>query len=292
MKFLRTILRAATVFLGLLFISPKVFPAEKVIKDASVYRGFSDQADQVDVGIMRERIHSVGDLSDYEAFETIDAKGWVLAPGFIDAHTHSDFNALIYPKLKNKIFQGVTTEIVGNCGMSAAPVQGIHRRHVHSVWAREGVQIPQDLEWGSFAQYREAFEKKGMHSNVVGLVGHGNLRMAVMGVTPRKASPSEVELMKDMLAQSMEEGARGISFGLVYLPGIFSEEWELVELCREAARHSGVCTFHMRSEGSGLVEAVKEVLRIGKKAQASIQISHLKVGGNTHPFASMVSKAS
>lgn len=278
-----------TMFFSFFFL-PAAYSAEKVVFDyliqnASIYESFTNEPTQVDVGLVGERIHSVGDLSDREAFETIDARGWVLSPGFIDAHTHSDFNAVVYPGLQNKITQGVTTEVMGNCGMSAAPIEGLYSNHVESVWAREGVTVPKPIEWQSFADYKKVLETQGMQSNAVGLVGHGNLRMAVMGVTPKKASQSEIEQMKEILAQAMEDGARGISFGLVYLPGIFSGEWELIELCREAAHYAGVCSFHMRSESSGLTEAVREVIEIGRKANAPIQISHLKVGGGrkNHP---------
>ena len=112
-----------------------------------------------------------------------------------------------------------------------------------------------------------------------GLVGDGNIRSAIMGFNSRTAYQSEIEDMKRMVAQEMQDGARGISFGLAYLPGLFAEEWELVELCREAAKHSGVCTFHIRNESRKLKEALEEAIRVGRKAQASIQISHLKMGG-------------
>ncbi|MCI0597268.1 MAG: hypothetical protein L0Z48_12105, partial [candidate division Zixibacteria bacterium] len=185
----------------------------------------------------------------------------------------------VYRALPNKIMQGVTTEITGNCGFSAAPIVGGHSERFAGVWAREGVEVPDRVPWRTFEEYRGRMEENGLVTNFVPLVGHGNLRSAVMGFSPRPATQSEIEEMKALLRQAMQEGAYGISFGLVYLPGLFSETGELVELCREAARNIGICAFHIRGEGAGLVEAVREALEVGEKAQAAIQISHLKASG-------------
>ncbi len=254
-----------------------------LIKKALIFDGKSLDGFRGDVAIEKDRIVAIAPYLSAKAKQIIDAKEWVLAPGFIDAHTHSDFNPLLYPDLPNKILQGVTTEVVGNCGMSAAPVLGTHRERIRGVWAREGVGIPEKtISWNSFEEYRAALESKGMSGNFVGLIGHGNLRSAVMGFAPHQASESEILQMKKLLGQAMKQGASGISFGLVYLPGIFANEEELVALCREAARHNGVCAFHMRNEGSKLLEAIQEAIRIGQKAQATIQISHLKAGGKAN----------
>ncbi len=262
-----------------LYAQDKVY--DVLIREALIYDGENTKPFRGDVGIAGEKISGIGNLKDAKAEKTIDAKGLVLAPGFIDAHTHSDFNPLIYPKLFNKILQGVTSEVVGNCGMSAAPVLGGHRKKIREIWAREGVKIP-EVNWKSFKEYSKALMAEGLATNFVGLVGHGNLRSAVMGYSPKKASKSEIAEMKKMLGQAMSEGAAGVSFGLIYLPGIFAQKEELVELCREAGKRGGVCAFHMRSEGSRLIESIEEVISIGRAAKASIQISHLKAGGKTN----------
>lgn len=261
------------------FAQDKVY--DFLIRNAVIFDGEAREAFRGDVGISGDRITGVGDLTGARAGKTIDAKGLVLAPGFIDAHTHSDFNPLIYPKLSNKILQGVTSEVVGNCGMSAAPVIGTHRDRIREIWAREGVKIPK-VSWRSFKEYKKALYAQGLRTNFTALAGHGNLRSAVMGYSPRKASQSEILQMKKLLGQAMTEGAAGISFGLIYLPGIFAQEGELVELCREAGRRGGVCAFHIRSEGSKLIESIEEVLAIGRKAGAPVQISHLKAGGKSN----------
>lgn len=258
------------------------FDFDYLIHQAIVFDGQSIQGRNMSVGIKKDRIVALGDLKNKTATYVIDAKGLTLAPGFIDAHTHSDFNPIIYPSLSNKAAQGVTTEIVGNCGMSAAPVLGSHSDQIRSVWAREGVMIPARLPWATFSEYRKKMESSGMVSNFAGLVGHGNLRFAVMGMSPKPASPSELQAMKSLLIKAMEDGAYGISYGLVYLPGVFAQPEEIIDLCREAARHLGVCSFHMRSEGGGLIEAIKEVIEVAEKAQANVQISHLKAAGKNN----------
>lgn len=253
-----------------------------LIKDAMVFDGVRFSGFRADVGIRGDRIAEVGDLRDREASQLINGKDLVLAPGFIDTHTHSDFNPTVYPDLENKLLQGVTTEIVGNCGMSAAPIIGPHAQEIRKVWSREGVAIPKKLAWTTYAEYRSRLESKGLNTNFAGLAGHGNIRSAVMGLSPQPASQSNIEDMKKILSQAMAEGAIGISFGLVYLPGIYAKEDEIVELCREAARHSGICAFHMRSESAELLESIEEVIEIAKKAQAGVQISHLKAAGKAN----------
>lgn len=249
-----------------------------LIRNAVIYDGISAEAKTGDVALKDGRIAALGDLAGSAAVQVVDAQGLVLAPGFIDAHTHSDFNPEVYPDLPNKIMQGVTTEVTGNCGMSAAPVLGTHGARLPGIWAREGVQIPA-VNWKTFQEYRGTLEKEGMQTNFVGLVGHGNLRSAVMGFEPRPATPEEIKQMKNLLADAMAQGARGISYGLIYLPGVFAQEDELVELCREAGKHDGVCAFHIRSEGSGLIDGIREAIRVGRMANAPVQISHLKAAG-------------
>lgn len=266
-----------------LLMLPTVFAQVKlydyVIKGALVFDGEFLKGFRKDVAIAHGKIAKIGEVDSGEANLRINGRGLVLTPGFIDAHTHSDFNPIVYPQLTNKILQGVTTEIVGNCGMSAAPVLGRHREQIHGIWAREGVRLPKEIPWGSFKEYRETLQSAKMATHFAALVGHGNIRTAVMGFAKRPASAGEIEAMKKILAQAMREGARGISFGLVYLPGIFAQREELVALCHEAARHRGICAFHLRSEADRLPEAVREAIAVGREAQAPIQISHLKAAG-------------
>ncbi|MCM8775737.1 MAG: D-aminoacylase [Candidatus Omnitrophica bacterium] len=250
-----------------------------LIENVLVFDGKSAQGFEADVAISHEYIADVGNLSPVNAREVIDGEGWVLAPGFIDAHTHSDFNPFIYPRLANKLSQGVTTEIIGNCGMSAAPILGGHSERIREIWAREGVLLPDKITWTTFKGYGEEVQLKGVRTNFIGLVGHGNLRSAVMGLSSRAASADEIQQMKTMLTEAMGQGAFGISFGLRYLPGLYAKENELIELCSEAARHEGVCAFHIRSERSAILESLREVIAIAEKSNAPVQVCHLKIAG-------------
>jgi len=250
-----------------------------VIKNAVVYDGVSVLEQHADVAITGDTIRAVGKIAPGKGRVVIDAKGLVLAPGFIDAHTHSDFNPMIYPGLSNKILQGVTTEITGNCGMSAAPVLGEHAVEVQQVWAREGVSIPKKLAWGDFKTYAASMRKAGLVTNHAALVGHGNLRGAVMGFAARKPTRGEMKAMKKLLEESLRDGAAGLSFGLVYLPGIYADAEEIAELCSAVKKQDGVCAFHIRSEGERLTESIREALEAGKATGVKIQLSHLKAGG-------------
>lgn len=264
-----------------LFSLPVSTASEKfdyLIQGAVVFDGDSYRSQPADVAILDDKIAMIGKIQPSSAIKVIDGRGLVLAPGFIDPHTHSDFNPLSYPELPNKIIQGVTTEVAGNCGMSAAPVLGGYEKKIQEVWASEGVAI-QKPSWKTFEEYKKALLRKGLKTNFSVLAGHGNLRAAVMGYVPRPAGAGEILKMKALLRQAMDEGAAGISFGLIYLPGVFAQEEELTELCREAARRGGVCAFHMRSEGSKLLESIDEVIQIARETKARVQISHLKAGG-------------
>lgn len=250
-----------------------------LIVNAAVYDGVSILEKHVDVAIEGDTIRALGKIDIEKAAIVIEGKGLVLAPGFIDAHTHSDFNPVIYPGISNKVLQGVTTEITGNCGMSAAPVLGAHTDEVSKVWAREGVLIPEELAWGDFKEYAAALQKAGLVTNQASLIGHGNLRGAVMGFAARKPTRGEMKAMKKLLAESLEQGAVGLSFGLVYLPGIYADSAEIAELCGVVKKYDGVCAFHIRSEGEHLVESIREALEAGKNTGVKIQLSHLKAGG-------------
>lgn len=266
---------------AIFFSHPVYAKSEKfdyLIRNAVVFDGDSYSPSNVDVAILDDKIAAMGKLDASDAVHIVEGKGLVLSPGFIDSHTHSDFNPLVYPDLPNKITQGVTSEVVGNCGMSAAPVLGEQEKHICEVWSREGVDIKKP-SWKTFEEYKKTILKKGLRTNFSALIGHGNLRAAVMGYSPQPATPSEILKMKALLRESMDEGAAGISFGLIYLPGIFAQKDELTDLCREAGRRGGVCAFHMRSEGSQLLESIQEVIDIARQTKARIQISHLKAGG-------------
>lgn len=229
---------------------------------------------RADVGIAGARIVSVGKLGG-GARRTIDASGLVVAPGFIDVHAHDDLAVVQSPRLEFKVMQGVTTDVVGNCGMGVAPVSPAYRRYYDTFLASvlgEGA----DFGWTTTAEYYQAVESTGPSLNVACLVPHGLLRLAVMGMEPRPPSDSELAQMKDLLEEALAAGGIGLSSGLIYPPGIFATTAELTELCRVVASHGGLYASHIRDEGERLLEAVGEAIRIGEEAGVAVEISHHK----------------
>jgi N-acyl-D-amino-acid deacylase len=243
------------------------------IINGTVYDGSGGAARRVDVGVRGDRIVEVGDLSRAEARQTIDATGQLVCPGFIDAHSHSDTYLLIQPSADSKLYQGITTEVVGNCGASAAPLHDPYR--LPSDWADK--TYPR--AWHSVAEYRALLDEVKPAPNVVLLIGHNTLRAGAMGYDPRPASAEELRTMQRRLAQALEEGGAGFSSGLAYAPGLFAPPEEVVELARVAGAAGKIYTSHMRSESNRLLEAIDETLDVGRRAGCRVQVSHLKTAG-------------
>lgn len=235
-------------------------------------RGASAGPVRADVAISGDSISAVGDLSDIKADQTIDIKGLYACPGFIDVHSHSDFVLLADGRAEAKICQGVTTEINGNCGLSAAPLYGA---------ALE--QREKDIEefnikerWNTFPEYFSLLEKRKIAVNLITLAGHGNIRASVAGYEDRALSSDELAKALELLQDSIAAGAKGFSTGLIYPPGIYADTSEIISLCRQVAGKGGIYTTHMRSEGDKLVESIEEVVTIAHEAGIHAHISHLK----------------
>lgn len=238
-----------------------------------VLDGSGHPAVRADVGVTGDSITAVGDLAAAPAQVTLDAAGSVVCPGFIDAHSHSDAYLLIEPSAASKIYQGVTCEVVGNCGSSAAPRLG-------------SAQVPSDWQshtypgtWRTMAEYRRLWEQVGPAVNIVALVGHNVLRASVMGYAGRAARPEEIDAMARLLEQSLDEGGRGLSTGLIYPPGMYATAEEILTLARVVAARGGLYTSHMRSESSRLLEALQETIGVGRTTGVRVQVSHLKTSG-------------
>lgn len=257
---------------------------DTLIRHARVFDGTGAPPEYVDVGLRGERIAAVGDLAPASARQTVDAAGLVLAPGFIDVHSHSDAFLLIEPDAPSKVSQGVTTEIVGQCGVSAAPQTGASR--MPSDWAalpyprRDGAAatLPGPT-WTTVASYRRLFEQVRPAVNAVLFIGHNTLRGGVMGYVPRPATADELAAMQRNLAQALDEGGSGLSTGLIYQPGLYATSAEVLALAGTAAASGGIYATHMRNEGAGLLEAIDEVLALGRAKSIRVQISHLKTSG-------------
>lgn len=240
------------------------------------------------VGLRGDRIAAVGDLAAATAAQVIDVSGLMVCPGFIDTHSHSDAYLLVAPDAPSKIRQGVTTEIVGQCGCSAAPRVGAARHPAD--WsvalAEAGLPAPGtdagDRVWGSVAGYRAQLSRQGHAPNVMLLAGHNTLRAGLLGYAPRPATPDEVALLGRHLEQALDEGASGLSSGLIYQPGKHADANELLALAAVVARRSGLYATHMRSEGNLLLESLDETLDLARRTAVRVQISHLKTSGRAN----------
>jgi len=202
-----------------------------LIKNGVVVDGTGQPAFKADVGIVAGRIAVVAEDIGQEAKRTIQAQGLHLAPGFIDAHTHSDLTLLVNPRAESKIRQGVTTEVIGNCGSSPAPLLGAAVEEARD----EAKSVGLDVTWASMAEYLERLRKPGTAVNVVPLVGHNTVRGAVLGFDDVQPTLEQQAEMEQLVAQAMEQGARGLSTGLFYPPGFYARTEEVIGLARVAA---------------------------------------------------------
>ncbi len=252
---------------------------DTIIRRATLLDGTGSPPVTADLAIQNDRIAAIGDLPPAEATRVIDAAGLTLTPGFIDAHTHSDAFILLEPFSPSKLTQGVTTEIGGQCGGSAAPRH--NRAPLPSDWEAQTYpgQTAPGPYWTTFADYRTAFQAARPATNLILFAGHNTLRKGVIGNTPRPATPEEIRAMCRNLQAALEEGAWGLSTGLAYHPGTHAHPEEILALAHTAARHGGHYATHMRSESDTLLEALQEVLTLTRATGIPTQISHLKTAG-------------
>ncbi|MBQ8137035.1 MAG: amidohydrolase family protein, partial [Clostridia bacterium] len=247
-----------------IFMDGSAQTADCIIRGGTIIDGTGRPGYRGDVAVKDGKIAALGDLPHMKAKRECRADGLVVAPGFIDAHAHSDTAFTQDTSGASKLFQGITTEVSGNCGESPFP-------------APPGKADPWQLP--SFSAFLEAFSSRGcrMAVNQAMLVGHGTLREAVIGSGSQVPCKAQMAEMKRLLRRDLEDGARGLSLGLEYAPGCFAEQVELNELGKTVAEMGGIVTCHMRSEGLAIFSALAELEEIGRASGAHVHVSHLKL---------------
>ncbi|MEJ7670567.1 MAG: amidohydrolase family protein [Casimicrobiaceae bacterium] len=242
-----------------------------VIRNGTVLDGTGAKPRVADVGVEDDRITMIGDLKKLKGKHDIDAAGLYVTPGFIDIHSHSDYTLLVDPRAVSAIAQGVTLEVIGNCGFGCAPIANPETAAANIY----GFDNQIKLTWNRVGEYLDRLAAAKPAVNVMTLVPNGQLRRSVLGVADRPATPPELKKMKALLAEGLDDGAFGYSTGLEYPAERGAPDEELVELCKVAAKAGGMYAAHTRRRDDGAVSAIDEAIRVGEKAGARIQISHL-----------------
>jgi len=252
-----------------------ILHADVVLKGGLIIDGRGQPAFTADVAVRDDTIIAIGDLTKVSALQIIDVTGLVVAPGFIDAHTHDDLVCISQPDMTPKISQGVTTLIVGNCGISAPPLR--FDDSVSEPFNLLGQK--DDFAYGTFASYRQAIEAVSPRVNVAALVGHSTLRVQCVGDLARPATASEREQMNVLLQEALDEGAVGMSSGVFYAPAQAADVEELQFLAQTVSKAGGVYTAHIRDERDGIVEALHEAFAVTKPGRTPLVLSHHKCAG-------------
>ena len=240
-----------------------------VLRGGKVVDGTGNPWYHGDVAIAKDRIVAVGAVAAGTGRREVDAHGLVVAPGFIDIHSHSEYSILEDGRADSKIRQGVTTEVFGESD-SPGPYVG----KLNPVRVRVGKKTVRPT---SLADYFEQTEKAGVSVNVASFVGLGNVWQCVMGTSHARPTPAQLEEMKKLVADAMEQGASGLSCCLAQTPDLLSTTDELVELCKVVARYKGIFVSHIRGEGTGVFDAIREVIEVGRRAGVQVEILHIKI---------------
>lgn len=250
-----------------------------VIKNGEIIDGTGKQGFVGDIGIKDGKIKAIGKL-DAQDRPTIDAEGLVVSPGFIDIHSHSDFTLFVNRRGESKIRQGITTEVTGNCGFTAAPVTEEHFDDLIQYLANTVILSDEEKakwKWPSQADFLQEIQgDEGFSFNLAPLVGHGTIKVGVMGFDKSKPASEVMDRMLGLLQAEMDRGLFGLSTGLQYEPCLYSDTQELIELAKKVKEYGGIFSFHLESESEGLVRCISQALEVAEKSGVSLQISHLK----------------
>jgi len=228
--------------------------ADYILRNGKIIDGTGNHWQIKDIAIINNKIVAIGHLNKWKGTKEIDATGLIIAPGFIDVHTHIEGDEVKNPLASNFIYDGVTTVITGNCGTSA-----------------------NDLN-----EYFNYIDSLGLSINVAALMGHNNIRKQVMGTANRHATEQELQQMESIAAKAMKDGAVGMSTGLIYIPGTYAPTYEIVRLAKVIGENGGIYASHIRNEEDKVAEAVEEAINIGKEANLPVEISHFKVNAQNN----------
>jgi len=251
-----------------------------LIRGALVIDGSNREPFRGDIAVERGTITEVAPSIKGGGKAVVEVDGLVAAPGFIDIHSHTDLSIFKHPLAESKALQGVTTEVIGNCGIGAFPVSDERRAVLNDYLKVHDFYLPSHgLSWNNFTQYADQLDRIGLGLNLVPLVAHGALRIAILETKDRTPSHKELESMKSLLTESLEQGAWGLSTGLIYSPGSFAKTEELVALAKIVAQCGDLYASHIRGEGTTLMEALDEAILVGKKSGVRVEVSHLKAMG-------------
>ena len=265
------------ILLPILLFAAASVPYDLVIRNGHVIDGTGSPWYAADIGIRAGKIAGIGRLTDAPAKRTVDARGMVVAPGFIDMLGQSEMTILVNPHLPSKIFQGITTEVTGE-GSSIAPLNDAILKADRVTWEHYGVQPT----WRTFRDYFARLRKQGMGINVASYVGATQVRRMVLGDDDRAPNPAELERMKALVRDAMQEGAVGLSTSLQYAPAPYAKTEELIALAAEATKYGGTYASHIRDEGDSIMPALDEAFRIGREANIPVEIWHLKAAGKSN----------
>lgn len=257
-----------------------------LIQNARVIDGTGQPAFRADIAINGKRIAAVGEIAG-EARRTINAKNLMVTPGFIDPHSHADLILPLDPKrqaelMRCKISQGITTTIVGNCGLGCAPVGNAQAEAILRAVNAWMTPEPVDWSWRTVGEYLRRLKDNGLALNIATLAPHGPIRISAMGLAKGKPSRLQMKTMRGMIERAMNDGAFGLSTGLIYPPGMYTETEELVELAKVVAANGGIYTSHIRGSSETLIPAVKELLDVARATGVRVHHSHNEAVGRAH----------
>lgn len=253
-----------------------------IIRNGEIIDGSGKESYIADIGVKSGYIREISSRIDTDSAKVIDAKGYVVSPGFIDIDSHSDFSLYGNPKAESKIHQGITTELVGQGGRTLGPINKKYLKDLKQYTSSyvQNKNEPNYWTWERNMEFIETLEKRGISINIASLVGYGSIRVAVMGFDKRIPSKMEMDNMKLLLEEEMIKGAYGLSLGLDNSPDCLATIEELVDMARVVKKYDGILSVHMREEGSYLFESINEAIEIARKSGVKLQISHLKAA---HP---------